>query len=219
MIVVVVSLSGETGELVSGPDIITRGFVYVKESESLMEELREVALEALDACQVRGIHGLGHHQVRHQGRDVPLPLQEDQAQPHDPAGDHGGVMPGVCPPGKTAPRIGAPAIRRIRRSAGALFCPAACGKSVAKPWENLGVPLANQGLNPEEGSEPGALCRHDAVCHVMSTGAVTITDADDISPQYAEAAEVLTGMVHHQRHMKMTPSSRKTPLSAPKLPR
>ena len=55
MIVVVVSLSGETGELVSGPDIITRGFVYVKESESLMEELREVALEALDACQSRGI--------------------------------------------------------------------------------------------------------------------------------------------------------------------
>ena len=55
MIVVVVSLSGETGELVSGPDIITRGFVYVKESESLMEELREVALEALEACQVRGI--------------------------------------------------------------------------------------------------------------------------------------------------------------------
>ncbi len=55
MIVVVVSLSGETGELVSGPDIITRGFVYVKESESLMEELREVALEALDACQERSI--------------------------------------------------------------------------------------------------------------------------------------------------------------------
>ena len=55
MIVVVVSLSGETGELVSGPDIITRGFVYVKESESLMEELREVALEALNACQERSI--------------------------------------------------------------------------------------------------------------------------------------------------------------------
>ena len=67
MIVVVVSLSGETGELVSGPDIITRGFVYVKESESLMEELREVALEALDACQSRGHWGLGHHQVRHEG--------------------------------------------------------------------------------------------------------------------------------------------------------
>ena len=33
MIVVVASMSGEDGSLVSGPDIITRGFVYVKESE------------------------------------------------------------------------------------------------------------------------------------------------------------------------------------------
>ncbi len=51
MIVVVVSLSGEDGSLVSGPDIITRGFVYVKESEGLMEDLRAVALEALERCQ------------------------------------------------------------------------------------------------------------------------------------------------------------------------
>jgi len=50
MIVVVVSLSGEDGALVSGPDIITRGFVYVKESEGLMEELRTVALDALCSC-------------------------------------------------------------------------------------------------------------------------------------------------------------------------
>jgi len=47
MIVVVLALSGEDGGLVSGPDIITRGFVYVKESEGLMEELRQVALEAV----------------------------------------------------------------------------------------------------------------------------------------------------------------------------
>ena len=37
MIVVVVSMSGEDGSVVSGPDIITRGFVYVKESEQLMD--------------------------------------------------------------------------------------------------------------------------------------------------------------------------------------
>ena len=48
MIVVVVSMSGEDGSLVSGPDIITRGFVYVKESEGLMEELRSVAMNALE---------------------------------------------------------------------------------------------------------------------------------------------------------------------------
>ena len=53
MIVVVASLSSEDGALVSGPDIITRGFVYVKESEGLMEELRTVALEALERCQER----------------------------------------------------------------------------------------------------------------------------------------------------------------------
>ncbi len=53
MIVVVASLSGEDGSLISGPDIITRGFVYVKESEGLMEELRTVALEALESCHDR----------------------------------------------------------------------------------------------------------------------------------------------------------------------
>ncbi len=51
MIVVVASLSGEDGMLVSGPDIITRGFVYVKESEGLMEDLRNVALEAIYRCE------------------------------------------------------------------------------------------------------------------------------------------------------------------------
>jgi ribonuclease J len=55
MIVVVVSMSGEDGQLISGPDIITRGFVYVKESEGLLEELRRVAVDALDRCRDRNI--------------------------------------------------------------------------------------------------------------------------------------------------------------------
>ena len=50
MIVVCVSLSAQDGALITGPDIITRGFIYVKESEELMEELREVALEAIERC-------------------------------------------------------------------------------------------------------------------------------------------------------------------------
>ena len=50
MIVVCINISAYDGELVSGPDIITRGFIYVKESEELMEELREVVLEAIDRC-------------------------------------------------------------------------------------------------------------------------------------------------------------------------
>ena len=51
MIVVVCSVSSEDGGLLSGPDIITRGFIYVKESEGLMEELKTVALEALEKSQ------------------------------------------------------------------------------------------------------------------------------------------------------------------------
>jgi len=50
MIVVCVSLSTQDGSVITGPDIITRGFIYVKESEELMEELRDVAMEAIDRC-------------------------------------------------------------------------------------------------------------------------------------------------------------------------
>ena len=50
MIVVCVNLSSQDGSVISGPDIITRGFIYVKESEELIEELREVAMEAIERC-------------------------------------------------------------------------------------------------------------------------------------------------------------------------
>ena len=51
VIVVCVNLSSEDGSILTGPDIITRGFIYVKESEALMEELESVALEAIERCQ------------------------------------------------------------------------------------------------------------------------------------------------------------------------
>ena len=51
MIVVCLNLSGQDGSVISGPDIITRGFIYVKESEALMDELRNVAMEAIERCQ------------------------------------------------------------------------------------------------------------------------------------------------------------------------
>ena len=51
MIVVCVNILAQDGSVLTGPDIITRGFVYVKESEDLMEELRTVAMEAIERCQ------------------------------------------------------------------------------------------------------------------------------------------------------------------------
>lgn len=51
MIVVVMALSSEDGSLISAPDIITRGFVYVKESEDLLAEMRRVVMETIDGCR------------------------------------------------------------------------------------------------------------------------------------------------------------------------
>ena len=54
MIVVVVNISSEDGSVITGPDIITRGFVYVKESEDLMDALRSVAAHAIDRSRSGG---------------------------------------------------------------------------------------------------------------------------------------------------------------------
>ena len=55
LIVVVVTLSGEN-KVVAGPDIISRGFVYVRESEELMQRSREVALKAIERCFSNGTY-------------------------------------------------------------------------------------------------------------------------------------------------------------------
>ena len=55
LLIVVVTLERETNQLLAGPDIVSRGFVYVRESETLMEDCREVIQEALDACLAKGV--------------------------------------------------------------------------------------------------------------------------------------------------------------------
>ena len=51
ILIIVLTMNRETGEVVSGPDIVSRGFVYVRESEELMEEARTRVEQALDRCQ------------------------------------------------------------------------------------------------------------------------------------------------------------------------
>lgn len=55
LIVVVVTMSKQEGKVIAGPDIISRGFVYVRESEDLMEEAREVVRDVLFECEKRNI--------------------------------------------------------------------------------------------------------------------------------------------------------------------
>lgn len=55
MIIVVIALDRRTAKVVSGPDIVTRGFVYVRENELLMDEIKEVAKEELEKCDRENI--------------------------------------------------------------------------------------------------------------------------------------------------------------------
>jgi len=55
LMVVVVTISKEKGGIIGGPDIISRGFVYVRESEDLMEQAREVVKDALARCEQKHI--------------------------------------------------------------------------------------------------------------------------------------------------------------------
>ena len=50
LIVVVASVDTDSGLLLSGPDVVSRGFVYVRESEELMDEVRAIAAEAINRC-------------------------------------------------------------------------------------------------------------------------------------------------------------------------
>ena len=59
LLIVVVTLEAGSNQQVAGPDIVSRGFVYVREAENLMDECREVVQEALDNCLDRGITDWG----------------------------------------------------------------------------------------------------------------------------------------------------------------
>ncbi|MBQ7965861.1 MAG: ribonuclease J [Ruminococcus sp.] len=59
LIIIVASLDVYDGHVISGPDIVSRGFVYVRESEGLLDEVKERALEILEDCARRNIHEWG----------------------------------------------------------------------------------------------------------------------------------------------------------------
>jgi ribonuclease J len=49
VLIVVVGIDSQSGELVSGPDVVSRGFVYVRESEALMDEARDRVRSVIQA--------------------------------------------------------------------------------------------------------------------------------------------------------------------------
>ena len=59
LIIVVASLDIYDGHIVSGPDIVSRGFVYVKENEMLLEEVKKVAFNTINDCIDSNVHEWG----------------------------------------------------------------------------------------------------------------------------------------------------------------
>ena len=59
LLIVVVTLEKYSNQILSGPDIVSRGFVYVRESETLMDDAREVVNNALDKCIGRNVTDWG----------------------------------------------------------------------------------------------------------------------------------------------------------------
>lgn len=55
IMIVVMAIDGATGMLVSGPELVTRGFIYVRESDELMEEMSELLHETVESVMERGI--------------------------------------------------------------------------------------------------------------------------------------------------------------------
>ena len=55
LIVIVLTMDSSTGEVVAGPDVISRGFVYVRESEGLIDEAREIVRNTLLECEEKNI--------------------------------------------------------------------------------------------------------------------------------------------------------------------
>lgn len=55
LMIVVLSVQKETGDILAGPDVISRGFIYVRESEVFMEEVRQVCKEVILACKGKSL--------------------------------------------------------------------------------------------------------------------------------------------------------------------
>ena len=55
LIIIVLTMDSSTGEVVSGPDVISRGFVYVRESENLMEEIKKIVRDEIRKCEEKRI--------------------------------------------------------------------------------------------------------------------------------------------------------------------
>ncbi len=68
LIIVVTSIEQATGEILAGPDIISRGFVYVREAEDMLSQARDIARSTLEDCRRKNMREWGN--IKNQVRDA-----------------------------------------------------------------------------------------------------------------------------------------------------
>ena len=64
VIVITVTMDSVTGEVLAGPEIISRGFIYARESEDIMSEARECACDALEQCYIKNVRDMNTVKTR-----------------------------------------------------------------------------------------------------------------------------------------------------------
>ena len=64
VIVIVMTLDSVTGEILAGPEVISRGFVYAKEAEQMMDDATEAACDALEQCYIKNVNDMNTVKTR-----------------------------------------------------------------------------------------------------------------------------------------------------------
>ena len=80
IMIVVMTLERHSNVVLAGPDIVSRGFVYVRESEDLMEHAREVVEDALESCLESNITDWGKIKKRSKRCTERLPVEDVQRE-------------------------------------------------------------------------------------------------------------------------------------------
>ena len=91
LIVVVATIDSSDGHVISGPDIVSRGFVYVRESEPLMDDIKRQIVSVFESCADHKVHEWGV--IKNKVKDDLGKLLYDRTRPNpDDFADHYGGL-------------------------------------------------------------------------------------------------------------------------------
>lgn len=92
LIVVVVTIDSEDGHVVSGPDIVSRGFVYVREAEPLMDNIKARVEDILDDCYNENIREWGVMKTKIKDELSKLLYDKNQKKSDDSSCNYGDLI-------------------------------------------------------------------------------------------------------------------------------